>query len=64
MTIVLFDKLRNREEYEFLGEYKETMTLDKKFNGVEYEITYEFHFLDKKRRPVFVEIKREIKNGQ
>lgn len=64
MTIVLFDKLANREEIQYSGEDTEKIVLNKNFNGVEYEITYEFQFLDKKRRKVFVESKRKAKNEQ
>lgn len=64
MTIILFDKLSNREEFDYKGSDMDRVTVNKKINGVEYEITYEYQFLDKKRRPVFVESKRKVKNEQ
>ena len=64
MTIILFDKLANREEFEYNGSDMERVTVNKTINGVEYEITYEYQFLDKKMRKVFVESKRKAKNEQ
>jgi hypothetical protein len=68
MTVVLYDKLANREEYQYAGENNDRITLDKTINGVEYTLTYDYQFLDKKRRPVYVESKRVLKkegsNGQ
>lgn len=63
MTVILYDKLANREELQYDGSDTERITLDKTINGVEYAIVYEFRFFDKKLRPVFVESKRNIKKA-
>ncbi len=61
MTVVLYDKLANREEIQYDGGEVERITVDKTINGVEYTLTYDFKFFDKKLRPVFVESKRTTK---
>lgn len=63
MTVILYDKLANREELQYDGSDTERITLDKTINGVQYAIVYEFQFFDKKLRPVFVESKRNIKKA-
>lgn len=60
MNVVLFDKLGRREEYTYAGSDNDRIVIERDFNGDMYMVTYDFQFLDKRNRPVYTEIRREI----